>query len=199
LARKSKTGEVEYKEGEEWVKAPGTAQFTSTAITGTKEEALGLTKSNITELHRALEKDKAGIVELNDLIDKVEKSPGAVGIRGALGETTAGLIGQMGPLGEEIAGYIESDDEIEVRAGLRMLTGKLVAAITGDTSGRYSDKDMELVKEVNRGLKLSSSKVQTIGALKKVRDVMERGKQRGQEMLGETPKKSGGYSDLWGD
>lgn len=187
-----------------WVNAPPEAQVVTTGIQGTSKDVLGLTKTNITELNRQLQNDETAIGSIKNIIEGVERAPGAVGVRGAVGEIAAGLTGQFGVVGEDISRMIESDDEAQVRAGIRMLTGVLIPRVTGDTSGRYSDRDMERVDAINRGLKPTSSKRQTINALKVVLDVYEKGNEKTKAMLGgQEPivptTGASKYSGLWGD
>jgi hypothetical protein len=187
-----------------WANAPTDAQVVSTGIQGTSKDVLGMTKSNITDLNRQLKNDEDAIGSIKSIISGVEKSPGAVGFVGAISEVAAGLTGQFGATGEQISLMLESDDESQVRTGMRMLTAVLIPRVTGDTSGRYSDRDMERVDDVNRGLKPTSSKRQTVNALKVVLDVYERGYKKTQERLGKqstttdspvTPTSK--YSNLW--
>jgi hypothetical protein len=210
-------GTYEYETPQGWVKAPANAQIVSTSLQGSKAD-LGLTKKNIGELNTQAANDLETINALEQLIPLVEKTPEAVGLVGEVAEAAAGLTGQFGEIGEEISEMIESDDAIEVRTGLRMLTGRLIPRVLGDTSGRYSDKDMERVEEVRGGLKLMRNKRQTVKSLSIVLQAFKNGQIRDQfalsngryptntefqRLLGQQPtekdrpKRKGKYSDLW--
>jgi hypothetical protein len=196
------TGGYQYESSPgKWIDAPVEAQIVTTGLQGSSKDILGPTKTNVTELNRQLRNDNEAIDSIQKIIAGVEAHPGAVGFKGAAGEFTAGLVGQFGAVGDDISLMMESDDESQVRAGLRMLTGVLIPRVTGDTSGRYSDRDMERVDAINRGLKATSSKRQTINALKTVLEVYKKGRIQTQKSLGITgtetaPSK---YSNLWGD
>lgn len=209
-------GTYQYETPQGWVNAPDDAQIVSTSLQGSKAE-LGLTKKNISDINRQTGNDLETINALEELIPLIEKTPEAVGLVGGAAESIAGVVGQFGETGEYISELVESDDAIEVRTGLRMLTGKLIPRVLGDTSGRYSDKDMERVEEVRGGLKAMRNKRQTVKALNVVLKAFKNGQIRDQfalrndrfptdvefkQLIGREPTtiqktKKSTYSDLW--
>jgi len=216
------SGQAEYMTPEGWKAAPADAQYVTTGLRGTPTE-LGLTKKNIGDLNAQIGRSVTTINNLKKLIDLSKKTPEAFGSVGAGAEVISGIVGQFGQAGEDISRMIESDDAQEIRTGYRMLTGQLVPVITGDTSGRYSDRDVKMVERVQKGLGLIDNKRQAINAMETVLTAFKNGQIRDQfalehgrypseaefdqlqaEQKGkkkETKQKSatGDYSALWGD
>ena len=183
------SGGYEYKKDKEWTAAPDNAEVMGrTTITGTAEQ-IGLTKPDISKLTQQLSSDDTTLEMVRNVITGIEKNPQAVGWLGNTKELAAGLTGQFGGTGQDIAQMIESNDEIQVRAGLRMLTGMLVPRVLNDTSHRYTDKDMERVEKVNTALRNVTSPRQAIENLRVVEDVIMNGKKKTLQMLRkETPQ-----------
>ncbi len=163
----------------------------------------GRTRSQVGDIMKTLDGDDLALGSIDEVIKGLTANPGAVGLRGAIGENLAGLAGQFGDPGRMMAENLQSGDEHKVRTGIRMLTGQLIPRVTGDTSGRYSDRDMERVDAVNRGLNLMTNVDQALEALNVVREAIENGKKKSMESLNRTRgahKKNSkeSYSHLWG-
>jgi hypothetical protein len=183
------SGGYEYKKDKEWTAAPDNAEVMGrTTITGTAEQ-IGLTKSDISKINQQIVKDDTTLEAVRNVITGIEKNPQAVGWLGNTKELAAGLTGQFGGTGEDIASMLESNDEIQVRSGVRLLTGLLIPRILNDTSGRYSDADMKRVQEINSALQNITSPRQAIQNLKMVEQVIINGQQSSMKMLRkETPQ-----------
>ena len=183
------SGGYEYKKDNVWTAAPDNAEVMGrTTITGTAEQ-IGLTKSDISKINQQIASDDLTLETLSNVISGIEKNPQSVGFVGNIKEATAGLSGQFGGTGQEIAMLIESNDEIQVRAGITLLTGVLIPRVLNDTSHRYSDNDIKEVKKINRGLENITSPRQAIEALKVVKQVIINGQQSSMKMLRkETPQ-----------
>jgi hypothetical protein len=196
------TNNYEYKKDGQWIPAPDNAEVMGrTTIQGTAEE-IGLTKSDISKINQQIFADDMTIDLIDTVVSGIEKNPQAVGFVGNTKELASGFTGQFGTYGSEIAMMIESDDEIEVRSGINMLTGVLIPRVLNDNSGRYSKDDMDRVEAINRGLKNITSPRQAIISLQTVRDIIKKGQNSSNKMLGRessnypTPKTQEEYDAL---
>lgn len=165
-----------------------------------------------TELQRQIQRDDEALAQIDTVLGQLKGDPArgippatdATGVVGFAKEFVGGLAEQIPGIGQNIAEMLNSRDVTRVRTGIRLLIGAMVSRVTGDTSGRYSDRDVALVMEVNRGLKPESSWSQTVEALETVRDVIARGRIRSMQRLrGETgtqdipaPKSKADYDQL---
>lgn len=157
-----------------------------TVVGRTEFDVNNPTKAFQTDIQRQLLRDDKAIDQLDTVLNRLKGDPGkgippmvgATGARGWSSDFLAGIAEQLPGVGDHVAELLNSTDVAEVRAGMHLLLGAMVPYVTNDDSGRYSDRDIQLVKQVNRGLSPLSSHQQTIAALETVRDVIARGRVR---------------------
>ena len=141
----------------------------------TTADEFGITKKVKSELQKSTITRNKTLGLLKEAISAYEKNPQAAGIFGSVAETMSGLAGQVpGSLGKGIANYLDEGGEItDTRTLGSMITGKLIPTITGDTSGRYSDRDIEWAKKTSKARDPFASSDQVVTALKRIQSIME--------------------------
>ncbi len=153
----------------------------------TKTQAGKRTQEALDEVDR----NQANIAEISKVLRKLEKVPSAAGIPGYLIEKLGGLIEQT-PLFGEVAGeWLGTKEVTEIRTDMISLIGRFIAPITGDESGRYSDKDLALVELAERGRDPLASKPMVVAALNAIRDISFAEQARGRMRLDDIPDLTG--------
>lgn len=114
--------------------------------------------------------------------------PGALGLQGALIDNIGGIIqqaermiGAPGALGSERMGVNQVS---QARDTFNILFGKMLPTITGDSSGRYSNFDVQLAQKMSRFKSSLSSVEQSIGFLTLLRDMEIRAMRRQLSLAG---------------
>jgi hypothetical protein len=143
------------------------------------EKKLGLKeKTNIEKTKKQykekLEQDDEVLRRLNNVLTKVQENPNAIGLRGWAKKMLAKGFGTIGLNAAE--NWIETEGDIQTEAGVNMLTGILIPYVTGDTSGRYSDKDMERVDEINNARELYTTPRRVTATIKELMNIIRQGR-----------------------
>ena len=154
---------------------------------------MGLTTAAKTQLQKEATKAETTTDVLKETIAAVKKTPVAVGGFGAFREDISALGGMLkdlqtpiiSPIGGGIQRFFDEGGEItNTRTLLGMVQGRLIPSITGDTSGRYSDKDMERVQQVSKTLKTVTSSDQVVDALETILEIHEKDMDKQRKYLG---------------
>jgi len=171
--------------------APEDAQITTIPRLQGGQDDLGLTTSQQGEIHMAGGKLNTALKQLDEAMIAVAGNPTSVGLPGAGKKYLNIALGTVDDLFDTNL-YQDWGDPAadETRAKLQMLVGKLVTPITGDTSGRYSDRDMQRVEEAMQGLKTATHSRAVIQHLATIRDVIEMDRAHYESLL--TGKPSNG-------
>ncbi len=162
---------------------PVGSPFTPGSIGKDLGDALGphLRPDTQSDLEGEVLSQSQGVTQLQDLIKSIEENPGSVGIIGSARETIGGVVGQIFPAAGEA---ISPDSLVETRTKMRTVIAPLISTITGDTSGRYSDRDIQMTREASRALDNASNAQQAGTALSTILQVMEGSLDRNQDLLG---------------
>jgi hypothetical protein len=100
------------------------------------------------------------LAKVDDAAKAFKKNPEAGGVSGFLIDKVGGLVEQLpGGIGEELtsAAGIDTAAVQEARTKARTVLGNLISTITGDTSGRYSDRDVKAAEQAIPATKETSS------------------------------------------
>lgn len=135
----------------------------------------------VTGLRNKISDDDDVINRIQGVIDKVEENPSAIGLRGWAKKQIAKAAGTVGL--ESVEEWVESEGDIQTEARVNMLTGVLIPYVTGDTSGRYSDKDMERVEEVNEGIKIYTTARRVKATAEELKDIIQQGQINAQRLI----------------
>ena len=120
---------------------------------------------------------------------------GASGLKGLLSEKAGGLVGQipiLGPAAERelvkaISGMTPEQVQ-EFRTEAISLIGPMVPVVTGDDSGRYSDRDVAMAKEAQKALDPGASPTQVLAAAKIMTQLAYEGDLRFDYLQGVEPR-----------
>lgn len=160
------------------------------------------TKTFTTELQRQLKSDDDALSQIDALLIQLKGDPArgikpmteATGVAGWAIENVGGLAEQVPGVGDHVAELFNSKDVTKVRTGMRLVLGSTISRITGDTSGRYSDRDQKLADATLRGLNPMASFPQITAAYETVRDIIARGRVRTAARLRDASGDSAGTS-----
>ena len=106
-------------------------------------------------------------------------------------EKLGGYIEQIPLFGEQTGKWLGTKEVQEVRSEMISLIGRFIAPITGDESGRYSDKDLALVQLAERGMDPGASKNIVVAAMGAIRDISYAEQARGRMKLDGIPDLTG--------
>lgn len=120
---------------------------------------------------------------LGDTTKLIKENPTSVGAIGALKNSIAGMVGQLGAPGRWAETLIQSEEDIQVHGGIALLDGILIPRVLNDTSGRYSDADMDRVREINSGREWIKSPRQTVAMLDELIEITKRGRENTKKMI----------------
>jgi predicted transcriptional regulator len=120
---------------------------------------------------------------------------GASGLKGLLSEKAGGLVGQipiLGPAAERelvkaVSGMTPEQVQ-EFRTEAIALIGPMVPVVTGDDSGRYSDRDVAMAKEAQKALDPGASAAQVVSAAKIMTQLAYEGDLRFDYLQGVEPR-----------
>lgn len=127
-------------------------------ITGTSQfdpgARVGLLKKAQLRMFNSINAGEKRGETLRALLAKIERLPGSVGFIGktrmVAGEALD-IIKQLGlPVPSSFKQAVSPKGLIAIQGLAKMITGQIVPEVVGDESGRYSDRDLERAKEVNR-------------------------------------------------
>lgn len=160
------------------------------------------TKAESGKAYSALALFSENISRGKEVINLIDKNPGAVGVPAEISRTLADTVSMIGgSIGmrqtdlKSIHDQIWSGDKEKTYTAIRAFTGALVPVVTNDTSGRYSDTDLERAKEINNAANLISSPHTAKAALGSLVEIMENGFVRQAYAWGQTIPP--GYSDAY--
>jgi len=109
--------------------------------------------------------------ELGALAGKLATlGPGAVGLRGVVGNAVGGVIGNLygrdaGDAASTLIAGEKAKDLQEVKVQAQSLVAKMLPTITGDTSGRYTEGEQLRAKQVQATLDKAKDKDQVMTSL----------------------------------
>jgi hypothetical protein len=138
-----------------------------------------VTKPNEKAINEARETARemtSTLAEVDKAINAFKKNPEAGGIVGLAIDKIGGLVEQIpGGIGEEVTGAVGIDTAAvqKARTQAQSVLGKLISTITGDTSGRYSDKDLKLVQSAIPALDPTASPKQIQAAYKSIHELLD--------------------------
>lgn len=139
----------------------------------------GVTKKEREALKGSVQDTNAQIEELNETLRQFEETPEAGGLLGPIIEKAGGLIQQL-PGGErvlETAG-VDPAEVKAVRGNARAVASRMLSTITGEESGRFTDREREIAEEVLGALDVTASEQQISAALNQAIDLMRRAEGR---------------------
>jgi len=147
-------------------------------------------------LRKDLISDNESIANVTVALDDLETNPGAVGVSGAIIDSKLlKYIGQIPGVGRPIQGGVSqalsgtSPSEIAaIRTRTRTLVASQLSTITGEESGRYTDREYNIAKEALRGLETSDSPETISGALRVVLELGVSSRIKNRRELGIEPK-----------
>lgn len=109
------------------------------------------------------------MTQMSSLQRQYRSASGAAGVRGAVGRVVGGLAGQVDPeLGEfatEAIADVSARKLANLQTQARTMVGQNIENITGDDSGRYSDRDLKIAEQALATVSAASSVAQIQGAL----------------------------------
>ena len=140
-----------------------------------------LDKSTVRDLEGSVLSADQGITQIQDVIKSIEENPGSVGAIAGLRESIGGVVGQLFPAAGEA---ISPDELVETRTKFKTIIAPLVSTITGDTSGRYSNRDIEMTENASKALDAAANDQQATAALGVILSIMEGTQERNQSLLG---------------
>lgn len=101
---------------------------------------------------------------INDVMAKIR--PEDVGVQGVVGENL------FDKWIEQFRPGTANRQRVSNRTAARDLSEQLIAAISADTSGRFSDKDVARIREISSGLGASTSHAEFTTRLKTLREIL---------------------------
>lgn len=156
-------------------------------IVGLTSADVGFTKSNITQLNKDVQTSQQSVAAIDSALQAVKETPEAVGFIGSARVRTADFletVKQAGvPIPSDLAETIAPNEMIDTRGKLKLLTGTLVPIVTGDTSGRYSNFDMQMALEINTAVQNVTSARSAVVLLERLKTIMNNGSQNADIML----------------
>lgn len=121
--------------------------------------------------------------ELAESLRNVQENPRSTGTVGSAAEF-ANAFGDVPVLGNfittvtEAATGLDPTQLAEIRTQSSSMIGKLVPIITGDTSGRYTDREQERTEDIQRQAKFWTTAAQVTGGLSELQSIQIRGELR---------------------
>ena len=110
------------------------------------------------------------IDEVATSLDLLAKNPQATGVMGYVVENLGGLLGQV-TSGDSDLGAAENQT---LRTNLQAVLGRMIPQITNDTSGRYTEGDMQRVRAAVQATNPMASAGQIKSALTEILDISKR-------------------------
>jgi hypothetical protein len=129
------------------------------------------------EAQKEIPKLVEGLTRVDEASAALVKNPDSAGIRGMVVESLGGLLQQAEDM-FGVRGAATSQMNVqgvtEARLKARNTLGPLIKEITGDTSGRYSNKDMQFAQEASKIDSTTASTEQVLAAFRIIRDIQAR-------------------------
>lgn len=139
-----------------------------------RRQVVGRTESDL-KVEAEARKRAAGSVDvlgtLGVVLRDAEDTPFALGFRGSTASVISGFLKQipgMSMTAENVSQFVAGGSVAQVqkqRTDLISMIGKLIPTILNDTSGRYSDRDVALVKSAQGALKPTANVETLRGAI----------------------------------
>jgi hypothetical protein len=162
------------------------------AATGTAADIGAPDKTEMRAIRTQIRNSEGNIEELDKALSGVLATPEATGVRGVVIEKLGGLLGQLPVVGPEATNMLGTPEVQAVRTRLQSILGRFIGAITGDTSGRYSNKDLQLAQTAAQATNPTASYEQVVSALKTLREIEAGALERNRSALGgAAPQTSG--------
>ncbi len=128
--------------------------------------------------------------ELAESLRNVQQNPSSTGMIGAASEA-ANTFGDVPIIGDFITTVTEAATGLDptnlavIRTQGKAMVAKLVPVITGDDSGRYTDREQERTEQIQAQSKFWKTSAQVIGGLSELQSIQIRGELRttGQQGL----------------
>lgn len=147
--------------GGERVPAPeGSYIFTGEAQGQLEDVAGAVGKGEAGKAGAAAREGVGDLVQATSLLRQLERvGPGAVGVRGKLSEEVGGVLMQLDDvlggetgrmIGEKIAGGASSEEVTAFRQAARAFVAGSVPDLTGEESGRITERELEITREATR-------------------------------------------------
>lgn len=116
--------------------------------------------------------------ELSNALNSLERTPEATGIRGIVTERLGGVAEQLGDMVGVDGDWLGTADVQTTRTTLASLLGRYIPTVTGDESGRYSDRDMQRAEAALPATRATASYNQVRSALLTLGDIERRARGR---------------------
>lgn len=157
---------------------PGAAVVTGFGVEAADISALtGFTEKDVRNLRGNIEGLQTNIENLEKTRQAFEETPEAGGIVGSIIETGTGILEQIPLIGDEAAGLISDPEQRakvkEARTRARLAVANMLETVTGEESGRFTDTERKIAKEILGALDKTASAEQIQTALKTVIGIMK--------------------------
>lgn len=116
--------------------------------------------------------------ELSSSLRSLEQTPEATGIRGVVIERLGGVAEQIGDMVGVDGDWLGTAEVQQTRTQLASLLGRYIPTVTGDESGRYSDRDMQRAEAALPATRVTASYSQVRSALLTLGDIERRARAR---------------------
>ena len=140
------------------------------ALTGERPKDIAGIRENVRSMEGDLE-------QLSGALKAFQETPEAAGILGTLIETGGGILRQIPIIGKDIANILvdeETQKKVkEARTKARFVTSSLLATITKETAGRFTDTERKLAAETLAALEATSDPLQVEVAMKTAIGIMQ--------------------------
>ena len=136
--------------------------------------------------------NEALIQDMQSFLKGVEETPGAVGLRGAIGQPAAGYAEQIlgGAAGNAIGKAITGaspKDVANIRVKSQMIRSRLLPIVTNET-GRYTEAERQIATDVSGALDIAQGPEQVKAAARALIGLSYADRQRNGKFLGEKRK-----------
>ena len=194
------TREISRDEGVTWEAIPGSKPVDIRKATGGADIRVSVDPGNPlaaadrTDRRQVVQQTRATDALIQDLtvfLRDLAKTPGGVGIRGAVGQPVAGVVGQINEAAGRAASKAITGASPEAVAQLRvrsqLLRGKLLPVVTNET-GRYTEAERAIATEAQGALDAAQGVAQVRAGTKALIMLSVADRERGLKNLGAKPK-----------
>tara|TARA_R100000808_G_scaffold782_5_gene3844 strand:- start:4270 stop:5949 length:1680 start_codon:yes stop_codon:yes gene_type:complete len=141
---------------------------------GTGTEATD--RKDVRQLTQSQRSNKDLVNGVQSLLAKIQANPRTVGFLGFLGRKVAGAassvnLPQLSDLISKGITGVGTADLKDVATRSQLLIATLTPITTGDVSGRYTDREQQIAKEVLSALEVGQGKEEVLAALRVIREV----------------------------
>ena len=155
-------------------KATSGTQTINVYAEGTGTEATD--KKDVRQLTQGQRSNKDLVNGVQSLLAKIQANPRTVGFLGFLGRKVAGAASSVNlpqlsdAISKGITG-VGTADLKDVATRSQLLIATLTPITTGDVSGRYTDREQQIAKQVLSALEVGQGKEEVLSALRVIREV----------------------------